>query len=217
MHAVMASTSSSPSSTVPTPSFKDHLSYPSDIDPEPTSEQQQPQQPRQLLKDRIYIGNLHPTVDESVPPPSLFTPSNLIIPLQKVLTPSSLFKVWQSFQARFSLPQDWAPQRQAPRVCIYRVREQRCKCPSPPPSPPPRLSCVMPALRTLLLTLAFPFPITHRMNRPFLKSAIDAVQSPGIRVPVTQPRPVLPCREIKEEADHIALNVGRYEGFNTGP
>ena len=159
MHAVIASTSTpscSPSSTVPTPSFKDHLSYPSDIDPEPTSEQQQPQQPRQLLKDRLYIGNLHPTVDESVPPLPLH-PSNLIIPLQKVLTPSSLFKVWQSFQARFSLPQDRAPQRQAPRVCIYRVRKQRCKCLSPPPSPPPRLSCVMPALRTLLLTLAFPF------------------------------------------------------------
>ena len=219
MHAVMASTSTpscSPSSTVPTPSFKDHLSYPSVIDPEPTSEQQQPQQPRQLLKDRLYIGNLHPTVDESVPPLPLH-PSNLIIPLQKVLTPSSLFKVWQGFQARFSLPQDRAPQRQAPRICIYRVRKQRCKCLSHPPSFPPRLSCVMPALRTLLLTLAFPFPITHRMNRPFLKSAIDAVQSPGIRVPVTQPRPVLSCRERKEEADHIALNVGRNEGFNTGP
>ena len=174
------------------------------------------------------LGNfskIDSTSETSIPPstspfpPSLFTPSNLTIPLQKVFTPSSFFKVWQSFQARFSLPQDGAPQRQAPRICIYRVRKQRCKCLSPPPSPPPppRLSGVMLVLRTLLLTLAFPFPITHRMNRRFLKSAIDAVRSPGIRVPVTQLRPVLSCRERKEEADHIALNVGRNEGFNTGP
>jgi RNA recognition motif-containing protein len=41
-----------------------HLSYPapSTRPPTPTPE------PRQLLKDRLYVGNLHPTVDECVRP-----------------------------------------------------------------------------------------------------------------------------------------------------
>jgi hypothetical protein len=214
----MASTStpsSSPSSTLPTPSFKEHLSYPSDIDPEPTSGRQQPQQPRQVLKDRLYIGNLHPTVDESVPLP--LHPSNLIIPLKKVLTPSSLFKVRQSFQARFPLPQDWAPQRQAPRVCLHRVRKQRRKCPSPSISPS----------TSFLRDACFEDSITHP---GFSFSRHASHESPVLEIcrrcstiaRDPNPRHTTTTRafmsgEKKEEADHIALNVGCNEGFNTGP
>ena len=54
----MASTSKSPS-----PSLNEHLSFPS-IEPPEQSSPINHQQSRQVLKDRLYIGNLHPTVDE---------------------------------------------------------------------------------------------------------------------------------------------------------
>ncbi|KAJ6588839.1 hypothetical protein B0H19DRAFT_1101409 [Mycena capillaripes] len=47
-------------------SLDDHLSYPTFSDealPEPSTSKA-PAQPRQTLQDRLYIGNLHPTVDE---------------------------------------------------------------------------------------------------------------------------------------------------------
>ncbi|KAG6917431.1 hypothetical protein DXG01_002517 [Tephrocybe rancida] len=43
----------------------DHLSYPTTLDESPAESSTAPSAPeRQLLKDRLYIGNLHPTVDE---------------------------------------------------------------------------------------------------------------------------------------------------------
>ncbi|KAF9042923.1 hypothetical protein BJ165DRAFT_1405337 [Panaeolus papilionaceus] len=44
----------------------DHIHFPTPDEPEvqPESNQHTEQPPRQLLKDRLYIGNLHPTVDE---------------------------------------------------------------------------------------------------------------------------------------------------------
>lgn len=43
-----------------------HLSYPQPSIP-PTSQRQEPvEQPKRLLSDRLYIGNLHPSVDECV-------------------------------------------------------------------------------------------------------------------------------------------------------
>ncbi|KAJ6595749.1 RNA-binding domain-containing protein [Mycena vulgaris] len=47
-------------------SLEDHLSYPTfsvDDAPEPSTSKAPPQ-PRQTLQDRLYIGNLHPSVDE---------------------------------------------------------------------------------------------------------------------------------------------------------
>ncbi|KAF9465854.1 hypothetical protein BDZ94DRAFT_270812 [Collybia nuda] len=67
----MASTSDAPLNIIPTttpphsPSANEHLSFPTTLEehgPEPPAASRQ--QPRQLLKDRLYIGNLHPTVDE---------------------------------------------------------------------------------------------------------------------------------------------------------
>ena len=50
--------------TVSTPST--HLSYPSfDTEPESAASTSEPR-PRQVLKDRLYVGNFHPTVDEYV-------------------------------------------------------------------------------------------------------------------------------------------------------
>ncbi|TFK37034.1 hypothetical protein BDQ12DRAFT_685713 [Crucibulum laeve] len=47
-----------------TSSLSDHLSYPTHEDEAIVDQLEQPEQPRQLLKDRLYIGNLHPSVDE---------------------------------------------------------------------------------------------------------------------------------------------------------
>jgi len=68
----MANTGESSSNVLPTSSqtqsdavdIDQHLSYPSFV--EETGESSTPtvQQPRQVLKDRLYIGNLHPTIDE---------------------------------------------------------------------------------------------------------------------------------------------------------
>jgi len=42
-----------------------HLSYPSlEPEPSPSTSLDPPQPPRELLKNRLYVGNLHPTVDE---------------------------------------------------------------------------------------------------------------------------------------------------------
>lgn len=39
------------------------ITYPAEDPPSPSPPPQMPAQP-QLLKDRLYVGNLHPTVDE---------------------------------------------------------------------------------------------------------------------------------------------------------
>jgi len=46
----------------------EHLHFPviNTEDPIPEDVRVSEQQPKQLLKDRLYIGNLHPTVDECV-------------------------------------------------------------------------------------------------------------------------------------------------------
>ncbi|TCD60373.1 hypothetical protein EIP91_010254 [Steccherinum ochraceum] len=49
---------------VTTTTANDHLSFPSVEVPERVSVPQQSAQPKQLLKDRLYVGNLHSTVDE---------------------------------------------------------------------------------------------------------------------------------------------------------
>jgi len=44
-----------------------HLSYPSiEPEPSPSTSLDPPHPPRELLKNRLYVGNLHPTVDEYV-------------------------------------------------------------------------------------------------------------------------------------------------------
>ena len=52
--------------TPPTTTASDHLSFPSASTPEPAPQPSTSSQPKQLLKDRLYVGNLHPTVDEFV-------------------------------------------------------------------------------------------------------------------------------------------------------
>ncbi|TEB05094.1 RNA-binding domain-containing protein [Coprinellus micaceus] len=41
-----------------------HLSYPKPTAPPPPERQEPAEQPRRFLTDRLYIGNLHPSVDE---------------------------------------------------------------------------------------------------------------------------------------------------------
>ncbi|KAF8234504.1 hypothetical protein L208DRAFT_1393891 [Tricholoma matsutake] len=52
------------SSKSPSPSPNEHLSFPASSNEHAEQSSIQPQQSRQVLKDRLYIGNLHPTVDE---------------------------------------------------------------------------------------------------------------------------------------------------------
>lgn len=62
-------TSTSPKDSTPSqPSMisESLLSYPAPSLAPDEVPQTAPVQPRQLLKDRLYVGNLHPTVDESV-------------------------------------------------------------------------------------------------------------------------------------------------------
>jgi hypothetical protein len=66
-HLNMATTNSNASkSRSPSPSPNEHLSFP--VIPAESDQQPSvlPQHPRQVLKDRLYIGNLHPSVDEYV-------------------------------------------------------------------------------------------------------------------------------------------------------
>ncbi|KAJ7634788.1 hypothetical protein FB45DRAFT_909864 [Roridomyces roridus] len=46
------------------PSLEDHLSYPTFADDAVSGASTSKAPPRQLLQDRLYIGNLHPSVDE---------------------------------------------------------------------------------------------------------------------------------------------------------
>ena len=46
--------------------FNEHLTFPSADPDAPEPQTNAPPQPRLLLKDRLYVGNLHPTVDECV-------------------------------------------------------------------------------------------------------------------------------------------------------
>jgi hypothetical protein len=50
----------------PTTALDIHLSYPAPADPTIPERPQQTEQPKKLLKDRLYVGNLHPSVDEYV-------------------------------------------------------------------------------------------------------------------------------------------------------
>ena len=53
-----------------TTTLDDHLHFPviADQDPIPDSHATTTDsQPRQILRDRLYVGSLHPSVDESVP------------------------------------------------------------------------------------------------------------------------------------------------------
>ncbi|EPS99485.1 hypothetical protein FOMPIDRAFT_1163924 [Fomitopsis schrenkii] len=62
------STSSPPSSSSLTPNVKpdisSHLSYPSPEQPAPSTSTSYEERSRPLLKERLYVGNLHPSVDE---------------------------------------------------------------------------------------------------------------------------------------------------------
>lgn len=80
-----------------------HLSYPSP-QPDPSTSTSIPQPPpqRELLKNCLYVGNLHPTVDECVP---LSTADRLImIPFLPQIHPHpSLLQVWKTRATRLSL------------------------------------------------------------------------------------------------------------------
>ncbi|KAG6868102.1 hypothetical protein C0993_007512 [Termitomyces sp. T159_Od127] len=52
----------------------EHLSYPPALEESPAESSTHPERP--LLKDRLYVGNLHPSVDEYVPVMSYDCPSN---------------------------------------------------------------------------------------------------------------------------------------------
>ncbi|SRR5713226_1105377 len=66
-------------------SASSHLSYPSpQSDPSTSTSLPQPPPQRETLKNRLYVGNLHPTVDECVP--SLLAPD----PEQGIMGPFSL-------------------------------------------------------------------------------------------------------------------------------
>ena len=52
-----------------TTALDDHLHFPviTDQDPPDSHANTTDNQPRQILRDRLYVGSLHPSVDESVP------------------------------------------------------------------------------------------------------------------------------------------------------
>lgn len=77
-----------------------HLSYPSatsDVKVQaPTTSQ-----PRQLLKDRLYVGNLHPSVDESV---VVYQPCVYVLRVcTQIHLITSVLEIRQDIQARLSI------------------------------------------------------------------------------------------------------------------
>lgn len=63
-----------------TTSLDDHLYFPviTDQDTPPHSHANTTDnQPRQILKDRLYVGSLHPSVDESVYPFAIVDPQDV--------------------------------------------------------------------------------------------------------------------------------------------
>lgn len=99
-----------------------HLSYPSVPIDSVDESSSSTQQPREVLRDRLYIGNLHPTVDELV---SRFPQMDFTLTYHQVHPPPSIFKVWKSHEARLSVPQIWFAQRQTSRLRFHRVCKQR--------------------------------------------------------------------------------------------
>ena len=108
----------SKSPSPPAPSLNEHLSFPS---PEPDSSVPL-SQPRQVLKDRLYVGNLHPSVDEYARRPFSLHHTNVLL---QVLAPPDLLQVRQSHPSRLSLPQSWHHEGQTARLRIRRVWLQR--------------------------------------------------------------------------------------------
>ena len=82
----------------PIASTSQFISYPA-ATPSPPLSPAVPPPPAQVLKDRLYVGNLHPTVDEYVSDihrAPLFD-IQFFINL-KIYTPAVVFKAWQSVE-----------------------------------------------------------------------------------------------------------------------
>jgi hypothetical protein len=120
--AMTSTTNNASKSKSPSPSQNEHLSFPALPAEQPSV---LPQLSRQVLKDRLYIGNLHPSVDEYV---SYYVPtiSELGYIFVQILSSPSLLQVRQSHQARFFVSQDRSFERETPWLCIYRIRKQPC-------------------------------------------------------------------------------------------
>lgn len=82
----------------------EHLSYPQTLEESPAESSTHSERP--LLKDRLYVGNLHPSVDEYAPVLSYVFPSNKL----QVLSAPSLLQVREGHQARLPVPQVWRAQ-----------------------------------------------------------------------------------------------------------
>jgi hypothetical protein len=159
--ALLSSQATQSMSSGSTPSL---LSYPVS-QPEPSTSTSRPRSPppRELLKNRLYVGNLHPTVDECVLVSSRQKRSLTGFFLLPQIHPhTGLLEIWEALPSRLSLSQDRCSARQAPRLRLCGVRERRgkwysftlsrreereqnetfCAHPGPISSPPMRTSVV---------------------------------------------------------------------------
>lgn len=97
------------------------LSFPSSSqieETEPRPKDPQGKQKKQLLKDRLYVGNLHPTVNECV---LHRNPTEVALRKAQVHAAHALRKVRDDHLSRLLVPQDWPVQRQASGICLCRV------------------------------------------------------------------------------------------------
>ena len=111
--------------STPNAALNELLSYPAPSELSvPLASSSSSARPRTILKDRLYVGNLHPTVDECV-----FSTVREQRPADydghKIHPPTTLLEIRQDCQARFSLPQIRPTQRETQRLCLCRVRQQR--------------------------------------------------------------------------------------------
>ena len=106
------------------------LSYPVS-EPEPSTSTSLPRSatPRELLKNRLYVGNLHPTVDEC----ALISLSLHLESTRRCLIGSflpqihphpGLLQIRETLASRLPLSQDRCTARQAPRLRLCGVRER---------------------------------------------------------------------------------------------
>ena len=104
------------------------LSYPVS-EPEPSTSTSFPRStpPRELLKNRLYVGNLHPTVDECALHSLCFESTKrclMVSSCPQIHPHPSLLQIWEALAARLPLSQDRCAAWQAPRLRLRGVCER---------------------------------------------------------------------------------------------
>ena len=83
-----------------TTTLDDHLYFPVIADLSDSHTTNTDNQPRQILRDRLYVGSLHPSVDESVPSCHMNLQAKLKT-VNQIHSFASVFQVRESDKARF--------------------------------------------------------------------------------------------------------------------